>query len=141
MDTPAWLKFKKKDSGNAVHKLLVAIRKKTSGFYTNSRSHWLVLKVSGVVVVLLVAFFAYLFYERVNLGAFESSADVVATGVQDINAQDLLDVLITERARSVEFANTVGSPVVSFDPSFYDVELRLSDDSSSTATTTEDLEE
>lgn len=143
MKLPSWLQLTKKNSSaKKAMRLLAAIRKKTSGLYAAPEAHWRIVKWGGVAFTLAIAIFGYQFYQRVNKGAFESTADVAPTGVQDINTSELLDVITTERQRSEQFGVLITDPIVSFDPAQYGVELRrASEVASSTEGVTEEESE
>lgn len=125
MKLPQWLQRKRAaTSAQKTKKLLLMVKKKTSGLYMYSVQHWRAVKWVAVLLAAVVGFFGYQFYQRVNKEAFESSVDVVPTGVEDINTTELLGVITAERQRSEQFGVLVADPVVSFDPAQYGVELR-----------------
>lgn len=117
------------DKAVKVKKQVAKLRQKSKELYKKSSIHWSIVKVVFVVSSLVVSYFQYHLYQKVYNDAFQSTAEVFAVPAKNINVSKLFEVLTSERQRSDIFAKTVEVPPVSFDPSRYDVVLRLATES------------
>ena len=124
-------------------KQVLLVQRQTSGLHRSAWLHWRLANFLLVAIAAVVAFMQYNFYQRVNNEAFSSAAEVQPVGTRNIDAELLLDVLVDERGRSVEFVSSIESGPVSFDPSRYDIVLRVGgtdDNQEESATTTKEVE-
>ncbi len=99
------------------------IQKKTTSKHAWSEQHWMMAKFLLVLALVAAAYFQYQFYEQINQGAFQSTADVPPVGTSNIDVDALFSVLTTERERADVFAESLEYGPISFDPSRYDVVL------------------
>lgn len=107
---------------------VILIQRKTKGLHGSVLNHWRLLKLMGVLVVSVVAFFQYSFHQKVNDEAFQSVSEVAPVGAKNIEADKLFSVLTKERSRSKLFSDSLAAGPVSFDPSKYDLFLSVQDE-------------